>query len=40
MDFSKDYVTCDITTDQMPKMRLHQSSIKPDTEEIWKTYNA
>ena len=34
MDLPTDYVTRDITTDQMPKMRIQQSLIKPDTEEI------
>lgn len=33
-DLPTDYVTCDITTGQMPKMRIQQSSIKPNTEEI------
>lgn len=39
MDLPIDYVTCDITTDQMLKMRIQQSLIKPDTEEILKKYN-
>lgn len=34
----QDYVTWNITADQM-KMRIQWSSIKPDTEEIWKMYN-
>ena len=32
--FSKDYMTSDISTDQMLKMRKQQPSIKPDTEEL------
>lgn len=33
-NFSKDYVTWAVTTDQMQKMRLQRSSIKTDTEVI------